>query len=133
MEEIINWLLNYAYDHGIGVVVFHRGPNIPSMASKPDNMIAINMDWQPKCEIPFSIAHEIGHILCRDNGHFLPTKVAQTQAERRANRQAVKILMEWANSHGVEVNNPQQFSECFAIPGVLSECINEDFEKYEIK
>lgn len=34
MEEIINWLLNYAYDHGIGVVVFHRAPNIPSMARK---------------------------------------------------------------------------------------------------
>ena len=133
MEEIVNWLLSYAYDHGIGVVVFHRAPNIPSMASKPDNMIAINMSWEPKSEIPFSIAHEIGHIISGDNGHFLPTKAAQTQAERRANRQAVKILMEWADTHDVEIDTSQRFAECFSVPSTLSDCINEEFSKYRIK
>ena len=133
MEEIINWLLNYAYDHGIGVVVFHRAPNIPSMASVPDNMIAINMCWEPKSEIPFSIAHEIGHILSGDNGHFLPTKTAQSQAERRANHQAVKILMKWADSHDVEVTTPQHFSECFGVPNTLSDSINEEFGEYKCR
>ena len=133
MDEIITWLLNYAYDHGIGVVVFHRDSHIPSMASKPDNMIAINMNWKPHSEIPFSIAHEIGHIISGDNGHFLPTKAAQTQAERRANREAVKILMEWADSHDVEVTTPQRFSECFGVPNTLSDSINEEFGEYKAK
>lgn len=134
MDEIITWLLNYAFEHGIGVVTTtDLSPDIPSTAFAAERKILINLKWKNPAEIPFSIAHEIGHILNGDDGKFMLTSVAHSKAEHDANIVAFQILREWAESHDVDVSEPYLFMSCFAIPCKLSDQVAEEYARYDFK
>lgn len=131
MDDIISWLANYAFDHGIGVTMStDLSPDCPSFALANPKNIVINLNWCPRAEIPFSMAHEIGHVINGDNGHYQLTSVAHSKAEHDANLVAFQILREWAESHDVDVSEPYLFMSCFAIPGKLSDQVAEDFTRY---
>ena len=133
MDEIITWLLNYALDHGIGVITTaDLSPEVPSAAFATERKILINLKWKNKNEVPFSIAHEIGHILNGDDGNFLLTSTAHSKAEHDANIVAFQILREWAESHDVDVSEPYLFMSCFAIPCKLSDQVAEEYARYEV-
>ena len=131
MDDIISWLANYAFDHGIGVTMStDLSPDCPSFALANPKNIVINLNWSPRAEIPFSMAHEIGHVINGDNGHYQLTSVAHSKAEHDANIVAFQILREWAESHDVDVSEPYLFMSCFAIPCKLSDQVAEDFTRY---
>lgn len=131
MDDIISWLANYAFDHGIGVTMStDLSPDCPSFALANPKNIVINLNWSPRAEIPFSMAHEIGHVINGDNGHYQLTSVAHSKAEHDANLVAFQILREWAESHDVDVSEPYLFMSCFAIPCKLSNQVAEGFTRY---
>lgn len=134
MDDIISWLANYAFDHGIGVTMStDLSPNCPSFALANPKNIVINLNWSPRAEIPFSMAHEIGHVINGDNGHYQLTSVAHSKAEHDANLVAFQILREWAESHDVDVSEPYLFMSCFAIPCKLSDQVAEEYARYDFK
>lgn len=62
MDSLIEWLVNYAFDHNIGVVLTPAlQPHTPSTSDGTTRLVVINMNWYRKTEIPFALAHEIGH------------------------------------------------------------------------
>ena len=134
MDDIISLLANYAFDHGIGVTMStDLSPDCPSFALANPKNIVINLNWSPRAEIPFSMAHEIGHVINGDNGHYQLTSVAHSKAEHDANIVAFQILREWAESHDVDVSEPYLFMSCFAIPCKLSDQVAEDYARYDFK
>lgn len=134
MDDIISWLANYAFDHGIGVTMStDLSPDCPSFALANPKNIVINLNWSPRAEIPFSMAHEIGHVINGDNGHYQLTSVAHSKAEHDANIIAFQILREWAESHDVAVSEPYLFMSCFAIPCNLSDQVAEEYTRYDFK
>lgn len=63
-NQLIEYLLNYAYEHNIGYVLFQADPHYPSITMKSKREIRINLNWHNHSpEVPFTIAHEIGHVM----------------------------------------------------------------------
>ena len=61
--DLITYLFNYAFDNDIGYVFYKTNPRYPSLAWKWKREIAINMNWHNQDEVPFTIGHEIGHVM----------------------------------------------------------------------
>ena len=62
-NRLITYLFNYAFDNDIGYVFYKTNPRYPSLAWKWKREIAINMNWHNQDEVPFTIGHEIGHVM----------------------------------------------------------------------
>ena len=72
MNELIEYLLNYAFDHGIGYKLVHADPYDPSLSLKKHNLMVINLNWHNQSELPFIIGHEIGHFILGDDKYGEP-------------------------------------------------------------
>lgn len=69
MDDVINYLLNFAMKNKIGFVWTSLLASYTSSAADCKNRkIVINGNWHNKKELPFIIAHEISHILNKDMG-----------------------------------------------------------------
>lgn len=81
-------------------------------------------------ELPFTIAHEIGHVL---NGEadvlYFSGFNNHSKIEMRANRQAIKLLLEYCNCHDLSLE-PVQFLENFGIPGTFEDLVKEESARY---
>lgn len=121
MNDLITHLINYAFDHGIGVVMTHRLPaHFPSSASAGERKILVNLNWREPTEIPFIIAHEIGHLVNGDNGvRYYSSATIRSKSEAAANSFAIGLLMECCQAQGLVVDNPVTFCERFGVPASL--------------
>lgn len=74
-NNLLKWLMNYALAHHIGVSFTHELPPYapPTSFSKPGKLILMNGNWKPMTEIPYSLAHEIGHVMleCPEYYHLM--------------------------------------------------------------
>lgn len=114
MNDLIQWLINFAYDHDISVITTRElKPDTPSQSDVKQRIIVINMNWSNKFEIPFIYAHEISHILC-DHLINSPTN------EIEANQIAINLLTEYCWDNDIYISNPVHFCEEFGIPLRLS-------------
>lgn len=121
MSDLITYLINYTFDHGIGVVLTHQLPaQFPSSASAGERKILVNLNWQKQTEIPFIIAHEIGHLVNGDSGvNYYSSATIRNKSEAAANSFAIGLLMEYCQAQGLTVNNPVTFCERFGVPASL--------------
>lgn len=71
MNDLIEYLLNYAFDCGIGYKLVHADPYDPSLSLKNHNLMVINLNWHNQSELPFIIGHEIGHFILGDKGSYI--------------------------------------------------------------
>ena len=84
MEDLMEWLINYAFDHHIGVqLTSFLQPMTPSTSFSDYRLVVINTRWHKPNEIPFSLAHEIGHVMNGDCGVNAYTAVADTGRYKR--------------------------------------------------
>lgn len=114
MNDLIQWLINFAYDHNVSIIATRQLlPNTPSQSDVSNRVVVINMNWYNPMEIPFIFAHEIGHVLC---GHVM----ASPKNEIEANRKAINLLIEYCWDNDVYIRNPVRFCEEFGIPLRLS-------------
>lgn len=118
MNDLMEWLANFAFDHNIGYILTHMlNKKTPSTSYGDQRLIIINMEWYEHDEIPFSFAHEIGHILNGDKGiNKYSAKTVSTKEEYKANLTAIQLLINYCHKNDIEINNPIVFCERFGIP-----------------
>lgn len=75
------------------------------------------MNWRNKWEVPFSFAHELGHLINHDEGvNYYHSVTVHTKTEYRANCTAIDILLSYCYDNDIEIDNPIVFCEQFGIP-----------------
>lgn len=117
MNELIEYLLNYTFDHGIGYKLVHADPYDPSLSLKKHNLIVINLNWHNKSELPFIIGHELGHlILGHKREEFDESPAKRIRMEKEANEFSLNLLTEYCDLHEICFYNKYSFAHAFGIP-----------------
>lgn len=121
MNEVIDWLVNYAFNHKIGVILdrLNFGPDVS--ASTDGQNVLINMNWKNSNEVPFLLAHEIGHVLNGDGVANYCTATATTKIESAANGQAIDLLLDYCNTYDKQPQTYTDFMKYYGIPNYLEE------------
>ncbi|WP_404411660.1 ImmA/IrrE family metallo-endopeptidase [Lactiplantibacillus xiangfangensis] len=128
-------LLQHAYDHDIGYTLTRKlDSRTPSFAQCEKRRMFINMNWYNHDEIPFSIAHEMGHIENGDVGelYYSPGSF-KSKYERAANLKALEMIFPIyvdANQ-GMIPHNYQTVMDQLQIPQCLENDVRAKFAKIE--
>ena len=116
MEDLIKYLLKYAFDHGISCALIQREQSYQSVALPDKKLIVINQNSKNKFELPFIIGHEIGHIMNGNvNGAFYCGKPVNSE-ERKADLYSLNLIYKYASSQFETFDEPGIFMEQFGIP-----------------
>lgn len=67
-EELIEYLLNYAFKQSLSYILVKGEPYDPALSFKNAHKMVINTNWHNPNELPFIIGHEIGHLMLGDSG-----------------------------------------------------------------
>ena len=116
MEDLIKYLLKYAFDHGVSCALIQREQSYQSVALPDKKLIVINQNSKNKFELPFIIGHEIGHIMNGNvNGAFYCGKPVNSE-ERKADLYSLNLIYKYASSQFETFDEPGIFMEQFGIP-----------------
>ena len=116
MEDLVKYLLKYAFDHGISCALIQREQSYQSVALPDKKLIVINQNSKNKFELPFIIGHEIGHIMNGNvNGAFYCGKPVNSE-ERKADLYSLNLIYKYASSQFETFDEPGIFMEQFGIP-----------------
>ncbi|KJY56117.1 putative prophage repressor [Lactobacillus kullabergensis] len=116
MEDLVKYLLKYAFDHGISCALIRREQSYQSVALPDKKLIVINQNSKNKFELPFIIGHEIGHIMNGNvNGAFYCGKPVNSE-ERKADLYSLNLIYKYASSQFETFDEPGIFMEQFGIP-----------------
>ncbi|MCX0291014.1 hypothetical protein NX781_04240 [Lactobacillus kullabergensis] len=116
MEDLIKYLLKYAFDHGISCALIRREQAYQSVALPDKKLIVINQNSKNKFELPFIIGHEIGHIMNGNvNGAFYCGKPVNSE-ERLADLYSLNLIYGYASNQFDTFEEPIQFIQQYGIP-----------------
>lgn len=120
-NDLIRWLMNWAFDHGIAVILTSKiKKDLPHCASASKKTVLINLNYGNWKEIPFALAHEIGHIVDEDKGtRYYSSATLHDKAEYRANTFGVRLLCTYCQVNDIHINNAIKFCEVFGVPSNL--------------
>lgn len=133
VNDYIEKLLEYATKLKIGYELVYLSPVTPSASNARTRMIAINMNWHRKKELPFQIAHEIAHVLNGDDASILyfSTDVSHSKIEHSANSNALNILIPmYFDDCSFECVNVGKFMEDLIIPARMEEEVRDKLTTY---
>lgn len=121
MDNLISYLVNYGFDRGISTTLTEKlPPHFPSSASSKYQKVLINMNWYNQWEVPFSLAHELGHLINHDQGiNYYHSETVHTKTEYQANCTAIDILLKYCHENDIAITNPVTFCEKFGVPANL--------------
>lgn len=127
MDDIITYLCNYSLDHNIGFQLDNRlERNDISVSNGLLRLVVINMNWHNPAEIPFQFAHEISHVLNGDTGiNCYSTRYPMIEEEYKANKRAIKILLNYCDLNDIHFESKINFLESFGIPTNLEPLIGK--------
>lgn len=132
MNNLMTYLCNYAYDHGIGYQLDRASykPDEVSFYMELNNTVYINTNYINEEEVPFQFAHEISHALNGDKGsnNFSANSV-YSKEEYKANKRATKILLEYCDLNGLTFYNSTEFMDAFGIPSKAGYVVDNVFEE----
>lgn len=129
MEDLIKYLLKYAFDHGISCALIRREQSYQSVALPDKKLIVINQNSKNKFELPFIIGHEIGHIMNGDvNGAFYCGKPVNSE-ERLADLYSLNLIYGYASNQFDNFEEPIQFIQQYGIPDRMLEDTYQLFKK----
>ena len=130
MEDLIKYLLKYAFDHGISCALIRREQSYQSVALPDKKLIVINQNSKNKFELPFIIGHEIGHIMNGNvNGAFYCGKPVNSE-ERLADLYSLNLIYGYASNQFDNFEEPVQFIYEYGIPIRM---LNDTVELYKKK
>lgn len=116
-DELIQFLYDYTYQHDIGLDYGPYKPTLHSCAIPEQRRIIVNSNWENQNEVPFSFAHEIGHIMNGDTGiRYYDSGTINSKSEYHANVFGIKLLLSFCNEHDIHFTNPVKFCEHFGVP-----------------
>ncbi len=133
MNEVIEELLNFAFDHKIGYSLASLSPYTPSASNAKSRMIIINTNWHNKKELPFQVAHEIGHVLNdeEDGILYFTTDVAHSKIEHDANSKAVDLLLPiYYKNCSIDCINFRNFMSDLEIPSRMESEVKQKIKEY---
>lgn len=132
MNDIITYLLNFAFDRGIEIVWTDKlKPTAPSCAVPKDNKIIINGQWHDANELPFQIAHEIGHMLNGDEGVlYYSSYCSHSKIEANADIKAIDLLLDYCFLNDKQTENYSDFMYCYSVPSYLEEKVKRRYTIY---
>ena len=118
-NNLINWLMNYCFDHDIGACLTNELPDEIGGKSYviPADLVVVNNNWHNELEIPFIIGHELGHLMLghkRKEFDESPTK--RILMERAANEYSLYLLTEYCDLHEIYFYDKYTFAHAFGIP-----------------
>ena len=129
MEDLIKYLLKYAFDHGISCALIQRKQSYQSVALPDKKLIVINQNSKNKFELPFIIGHEIGHIMNGNvNGAFYCGKPVNSE-ERLADLYSLNLIYGYASNQFDNFEEPVQFIQQYGIPDRMLDDAYRLFEK----
>lgn len=132
MNIYIKRLMQYAFDNGISCVLTDKMNEYTPSSAKPDNkIILINLNWHNPEEVIFQMAHEIGHVINKDEGILYYSSFSNKSSyERSANIKALEILIpmyiEIIGDYTSDSVSP--FMETFCIPSRLENDVVTTFK-----
>lgn len=116
-DELMQFLIDFAWFHNIGLEIGSFGHSFRSYAIPASRLVIVNTNWQNKNEVPFSFAHELGHIMNGDTGiRYYDSGTINSKSEYHANEFGIKLLLRFCDEHDISFNNPIEFCEYFGIP-----------------
>lgn len=116
MNDLIEYLLNYAFDCGIGYKLVHADPYDPSLSLKKHNLMVINLNWHNQSELPFIFAHEIGHTIENTPIFDRLAYLGRQKGEYSANVFAINLLAQYCFENDIWFNSIFDFAKAFGIP-----------------
>lgn len=128
-NDVITYLMNIAFDNKIVINFFDNlDPNTPPGSDVETRRIAMNSRWHNKSEIPFQLAHELGHILSDQQStkilYFTPYKYGM---ELEANEYAISLLLPmYLEDKNKEDINVHRFMDTFSIPYHLEDVVIQE-------
>lgn len=128
MDEIMEWLCKFAYDHNIEVTIdnVHFSSSVPSSCF--GKHVIINMNWDNEEEIPFIFAHEIGHVLNGNGGVlYYSTITSQTKIESAANDKAIELIIEYGQEIDELPADYITFMQSYHIPAFLDDKVRQRY------
>lgn len=120
-NNLVQWLMNWAFDHGISVTMTSEiKKDLPHCASAAKKAVVINMNYGNSGEIPFALAHEIGHIVDDDSGiRYYDSATLHDKAEYRANVFGIQLIQQYCKHEDIHISNAVKFCEVFGVPSRL--------------
>lgn len=118
-DKLMQYLMNYAmFDCHIGVEFTNKLPSYaPSVSyNKPGKLIIMNANWLHPTQIPFQLAHEIGHVLHENEAYFNLNDKTKYSGEARENIFAIKLLQRYCTENEFNFSSIYQFARCFGVP-----------------
>ena len=118
-NRLITYLFNYAFDNDIGYVFYRANPRYPSLAWKWKREIAINMNWHNQDEVPFTIGHEIGHVMLGGPNTKQLCCIAygtQIEEEKDADIYSLHLLYKYSCAQEDNFYDPLSFVKAHGIP-----------------
>lgn len=114
MMTVSDYVKTYAVKHKIHV--FKQG-RYPTCSDVKGRMVLINVSEIPKKIMPFSIAHEIGHIIHKDNGKLYNAAPCNgVLFEESATVFAIQMLYSYCEQYKVSFDDASDFMTKLGIP-----------------
>lgn len=131
MNDLLEYLMNYALEAGIGVIYDATLPSdAPSVSYAKSRIIILNGNWARRFESPFVLAHEIGHIVLQHRCSSLAAPTIKIKMEHEADVFATEIIWNYSKLIGVEYNNVYSFMQAFGIPNRMFETVSKLMRAY---
>lgn len=117
-SKLLLYLMNYALKHDIGVTWTHSLPAYapPVSYEKPGKLIIMNAEWKNILDIPFQLAHEIGHIFLENGTYYHLAFRGKQRGEATANAFAIQLLLRYCQENDIYFDTYYDFAANFRIP-----------------
>lgn len=132
MNTFLAAVLNKAAKHHVGVEIVPLSPDQAPVVDTKRRLIILNRYWPKQNELAFQAAHELGHVLNGDVGHFsYSAGCTDGKVEGDANRTALSIVVPIYFSDIDQADaNVEQFMDDLAIPDWLHDASSAAITKY---
>ena len=116
-DELMQYLIDFAWDHQIGLDIGKYRPDFRSRTLPEYNLVIVNTNWHNQDEVPFSFAHELGHAMNDDTGiRYYDSETIRDKSEYHANLYGVGLLLKFCKENDIAFTNPITFCEVFGVP-----------------
>ncbi|WP_125764494.1 ImmA/IrrE family metallo-endopeptidase [Companilactobacillus hulinensis] len=133
INDVTTYLMNLAYDNKTTVIIEDKfSEYTPAAVNTNTKIIVLNSKWYRPNQIPFQLAHELGHILNNDGAkaclYFSPSKFG---IEGHANKTAIHLLVPlfFGDTEYMHANTVR-FMDAFGIPPYMESVVTSEIKDY---
>ena len=134
MEDVLDYLTDYASKHHIRIMWASLSPITPPGSNFEYRSVVMNSNWHNPREFMLQLAHEISHVIHGDKGdvyYYHACFTGKESVEYKANVGAVNLLIPfYCQDTDIQCVNSANFMEAFHVPHYLASVVSEEIKKY---